>query len=124
MACYRNGGCGPYEGRPCSECPASKPEYVYRHVLGNHDATAFAQMIQPIKIKVFINENGVSCVMKDTCLPVEIEIIDEVAVQHSTQYCDDPGANADEYIDAYINQLCGDGFVYVEEGNISVTNNL
>jgi len=27
MACYREGGCGPYENRPCSECPASKPEY-------------------------------------------------------------------------------------------------
>ena len=25
--CYRSGGCGPYENRPCNECPASKPEY-------------------------------------------------------------------------------------------------
>jgi hypothetical protein len=77
---------------------------------------------ESIKIKVFINEDGVSCVMKDTYLPVEIEIIDEAAVQHSAQYCDDPDANADEYIDAYINQLCGDGFVYVEEKDIVVTN--
>lgn len=28
MACYRSGGCGPYEMRSCSECPASKPEYL------------------------------------------------------------------------------------------------
>ena len=28
MTCYRNGGCGPYEMRPCNECPASKPEYL------------------------------------------------------------------------------------------------
>lgn len=28
MACYRNGGCGPYEHLSCSECPASKPEYL------------------------------------------------------------------------------------------------
>ena len=28
MACYRNGSCGPYENRSCSECPASKPEYL------------------------------------------------------------------------------------------------
>ena len=30
MACYRSGGCGPYEMRSCSECPASKPEYLNR----------------------------------------------------------------------------------------------
>ena len=30
MACYRSGGCGPYEMRSCSECPASKPEYTKR----------------------------------------------------------------------------------------------
>lgn len=28
MACYRSGGCGPYEMYSCSECPASKPEYI------------------------------------------------------------------------------------------------
>lgn len=28
MTCYRSGGCGPYEMRSCSECPASKPEYL------------------------------------------------------------------------------------------------
>ena len=31
MACYRNSGCGPYEDRPCNECPASKPEYLNRY---------------------------------------------------------------------------------------------
>ena len=31
MACYRNGGCGPYEMRSCNECPASKPEYTNRN---------------------------------------------------------------------------------------------
>lgn len=30
MACYRKGGCGPYEMYSCSECPASKPEYLER----------------------------------------------------------------------------------------------
>ncbi len=30
MACFRNGGCGPYEMYSCSECPASKPEYAKR----------------------------------------------------------------------------------------------
>ena len=28
MTCYREGGCGPYEGRSCTECPASKPECI------------------------------------------------------------------------------------------------
>lgn len=28
MKCYRDGGCGPYEMYSCSECPASKPEYL------------------------------------------------------------------------------------------------
>ena len=137
MACYRNGGCGPYEGRPCNECPASKPEYAEYETLRNLRAKARELNAEtksapnehlakqsPIKIKVFINEDGVSCVMKDTDLPVEIEIIDEVAVQHSAQYCDDPDANADEWIDAYVNQLCGDGFMYVEEDKIIVTNDL
>lgn len=31
MACYRDGGCGPYEMRSCSECPASKPDYAKRY---------------------------------------------------------------------------------------------
>lgn len=30
MSCYRNGGCGPYEGLSCTECPASHPEYLGR----------------------------------------------------------------------------------------------
>ena len=30
VKCFRNGGCGPYEMRSCSECPASKPEYLKR----------------------------------------------------------------------------------------------
>lgn len=30
-ACYRDGGCGPYEMLPCQECPASKPEYLERY---------------------------------------------------------------------------------------------
>ncbi len=28
MACYKKGGCGSYEMYSCSECPASKPEYL------------------------------------------------------------------------------------------------
>lgn len=30
MACYREGGCGPFEMYSCNVCPASKPEYLNR----------------------------------------------------------------------------------------------
>lgn len=32
MACYRKGGCGPYEAYSCSECPASKSEYANKYI--------------------------------------------------------------------------------------------
>lgn len=53
MACYRNGGCGPYEMYSCSECPASKPEFIQRQTsyLENEqvrliDANALTKKIQ------------------------------------------------------------------------------
>lgn len=30
MQCYRDGGCGPYEGLSCTECKAGKPDYKQR----------------------------------------------------------------------------------------------
>ena len=36
MKCYRSGGCGPYENRSCSECPASKPSYLEKNKKDNH----------------------------------------------------------------------------------------
>ena len=133
MACYRNGGCGPYEGRSCSECPASKPEYASFEKLkeiarSREDKNKVANIDDfaknaSIKIKVFLSEDGVSCVMKDTYLPVEIEIIDEVAVKTAALDCGEADSEGDD-VDAYINQLCGDGFVYVEDEKIIVTDNL
>lgn len=35
MTCYRSGGCGQYEMRSCSECPASKPEYLIKNTKSN-----------------------------------------------------------------------------------------
>ena len=32
MTCDKSGGCGVYENRSCSECPASKPEYIENKV--------------------------------------------------------------------------------------------
>lgn len=123
MACYRNGGCGPYENRPCNECPASKPEYMRKEIL-NSAATAPAQNnAKPIKVKVFLNEDGVACVLTDAGIPVEIEFIDSVAVECEARDCIEYDEENDP-VDAYINQLCADGFMYVPDDNITVTNSM
>lgn len=122
MACYRSGGCGPYEMRSCNECPASKPEYLNREKPS--PTKRIDELKSTIKIKAFLNEDGVMCVMKDTDLPVEIEFIDSVAVENELRDCGEDVSEENDPVDAYINQLCGDGFVYVEDENISVTNML
>ena len=40
MQCYRDGGCGPYEGRSCTECPASKPDYKQRKMAKTNKPTS------------------------------------------------------------------------------------
>ena len=51
MACYRHGGCGPYEMMSCSECPASKPEYLQRYPItmkfGDKEIVLEEQFIVP-----------------------------------------------------------------------------
>ena len=37
MACYKKGGCGSYEMYSCSECPASKPEYLDKYLVHTVD---------------------------------------------------------------------------------------
>ena len=50
MRCYRSGGCGPYENRSCTECPASKPSYLER---GKKKETAQSEpqkkLVEPVK---------------------------------------------------------------------------
>lgn len=81
MKCYREGGCGPYEERSCSECPASKPEYLKRDIdiaiednkvsqdkyielinnymkLARHDAMQVFPNASTVEVT--INSNGVS----------------------------------------------------------------
>ena len=70
--CYRSGGCGPYENRPCNECPASKPEYqlkdknidIYVSVLNgevkdNYMSIAFSEKesVQKV-IDAYFKESG------------------------------------------------------------------
>lgn len=47
MSCYKNGGCGVYENRSCSECPASKLEYLNKNKIETIEATPeyFARML-------------------------------------------------------------------------------
>jgi hypothetical protein len=121
MACYRNGGCGPYEYLPCNECPASKPEYAKKYT---HEIKKVLDEQSPIKIKAFLNEDGVMCVLTDSDRPIEIEFIDAVAVENDMRDCGEEFTDDNNPVDAYINQLCCDGFTYVADDNISVTNML
>lgn len=49
MKCYRNGGCGPYEMYSCSECPASKAEYLKRYILSDKEIEAERKMAKLIE---------------------------------------------------------------------------
>ena len=55
MTCYKSGGCGVYENRSCSECPASKPEYVYKKYIANQRSgkTYFEQSYLWYKLCVY-----------------------------------------------------------------------
>ena len=138
MECYKKGGCGVYENRSCNECPASTPEYAEKYealrglkteakVLGEEYKRAYDEhtnKLKPIvRVKVFLDEDGVRCVMKNTDVPVEIEFVDEVAIANAARDCCEADM-AENDVDAYINKLCGAGYVYIKDENIVVTNDL
>ena len=52
MKCYRDGGCGIYEGYSCSECPASKPEYANKK-FANDSAEKIYVMLLKSKERLF-----------------------------------------------------------------------
>ena len=56
MACYRNGGCGPYEMMSCSECPASKPEYCAEAPSRSIKERATAEYIEREAVLKFIED--------------------------------------------------------------------
>lgn len=76
-----------------------------------------------VKVKAFLNKDGVMCVLTDSSVPLEIEFIDAVEVEcesnNVVEYDD-----VDDPVDNYINQLCADGFNYVADSSIVVTNML
>ena len=51
MTCYRKGGCGPYEMRPCNECPASRPEYAKRDDSPGKRTKTLAELIRDARNK-------------------------------------------------------------------------
>ena len=76
VTCYRKSGCGPYEMYSCSECPASKREYLLRNF--------------PIKLETS-NGNilGIIPVEKPIIIsyepaPVQINEIDEYEIEVRT----------------------------------------
>lgn len=111
MACYRSGGCGPYEMRSCSECPASKPEYMRRQICPDATSAPPLKKGETVKIKVFLNEKGVRCAMCDKDMDMELEIVDETNIPEND-------------VDAYVNQLCGDGFMFIDENSIKIEDSL
>lgn len=111
MACYRSGGCGPYEMRSCSECPASKPEYMRRQIRPESTSVPPFKKGENVKLKIFLNENGVRCAMCDKDINIEIEVVDESSISEND-------------IDAYVNQLYGDGFVLIDEDSIKIEESL
>ena len=76
VTCYRKGGCGPYEMYSCSECPASKREYLLRNF--------------PIKLETSNgNVLGIIPVEKPIVIsyepaPVQINEIDEYEIELRT----------------------------------------
>ena len=79
MRCDRSGGCGPYENRPCNECPASKKEYMLKdknisiyvavlngEVKDNYMAIAFSEneaktIVSNESKNFFISQNYLVC---------------------------------------------------------------
>lgn len=53
MQCYREGGCGPYESLSCTECQASKPEYLVQKILKGSKSTR----LKPIEIEAVKEAN-------------------------------------------------------------------
>ena len=73
MACYRKGGCGPYENRSCNECPASNPEYADKYKVANTAKTEE----EPVKVKIFINKDGIISALTSSGEKMAIEVINK-----------------------------------------------
>lgn len=106
MSCYRAGGCGPYENRSCNECPASKPEYL------NRDKASSEK--KPIKVSVFMSEDGVVCVMTNTNQPIEVEFVDIDTITKNAY-----PKEGEKLVDNYQRLLLKNGFNDVKDDMIS-----
>lgn len=78
MNCYRSGGCGPYEMYSCTECPASKPEYMKR-------GSSKTEVIHLKATNIRWDTDG-----EDIALPTEIKIPDNMTdVDEISDYISD-----------------------------------
>ena len=74
MACYRSGGCGPYEMLSCSECPASKGDYIIKQIRKHIEETwpdwkieianEYIESVHGQKLRLGMQNNPVRC---DSC---------------------------------------------------------
>ena len=70
VACYRNGGCGPYEMLSCSECPASKSDYLQAEATPKHRIDCADRMTNADKYFRNATNEELSCMMRRMCCPV------------------------------------------------------
>ena len=70
MSCYKSGGCGVYEMYSCSECPASKPEYVSKNKSESIATT-------PEYLRQLADETNVQKV---------VDFLEELGIQIKTEY--------------------------------------
>lgn len=75
MACYRKGGCGPYEMYSCYECPASKPEYALKYEQtssnANNETTLKEENLKDIALEICNTEIGMFEELKKRLKEVE-----------------------------------------------------
>lgn len=78
MKCYKSGGCGVYEMRSCSECPASKPSYAEQTVAKPTSAPKQEKVSDWEYLKRnYETVQKMNCVPSDICLVAENHVFDE-----------------------------------------------
>ena len=67
IACYRSGGCGPYEMYSCSECPASKSDYLQHDPKPNQMTEH--RMTNSMKLRIMSDEEQAEFMATLPCCP-------------------------------------------------------
>lgn len=96
MACYRSGGCGPYEMYSCNECPASKPEYLNRNKVESGWIKVNGRLPIPYKQRVLV-------------------VLTDGSVQFATDWVDWDDGHVSFYIPIYERWLEGTHWMHLPE---------